>query len=245
MAEAAGTPYSELQLVSFGVEILRKTHDFQDGIKSWNRLPITNRNWTNFITHFEQEYKELLELRGPSMQSSNLHSVNAIVQKVKESVEQSVESSVVKALNRHGANSIINNRTITGNIPPELQNLPPGFTIQEVQPDSQTPSVAFSSFSSGVSNNTITFEKMMKVFMEKMNETMQQQAEVLKNITNTSGGNNNGGSGYRKRRNISKYCWSHGACAHSSAECNNKKRGHQNDATFSNKMGGSTRFCKE
>ena len=44
LAEAAGTPYSELQLVSFGVEILRNTHDFQDGIKSWNRLPITNRN---------------------------------------------------------------------------------------------------------------------------------------------------------------------------------------------------------
>ena len=36
LAEAARTPYSEVQLVSFGVEILRNTHNFQDGIKSWN-----------------------------------------------------------------------------------------------------------------------------------------------------------------------------------------------------------------
>ena len=79
LAEAARTPYSEVQLVSFGVEILRNTHDFQDGIKSWNHLPTTNRNWTNFITHFEQEYQELLKLRGPTMQSSTLHSTNAIV----------------------------------------------------------------------------------------------------------------------------------------------------------------------
>ena len=62
LAEAARTLYTDVQLVSFGVEILCNTHDFQDGIKSWNRLPTANRTWTNFITHFEQEYQELLEL---------------------------------------------------------------------------------------------------------------------------------------------------------------------------------------
>ena len=36
LAEAARMPYTDVQLVSFGVEILRNTHDFQDGIKSWN-----------------------------------------------------------------------------------------------------------------------------------------------------------------------------------------------------------------
>jgi hypothetical protein len=37
------------------------------------------------------------------------------------------------------------------------------------------------------------------------------------------------------------YCWSHGACAHSSAECNTKLSGHDTTATFHNMQGGSTK----
>ena len=252
LAEAAGTPYSEPQLVSFGVEILRNTHDFQDGIKSWNRLPPLNRNWATFITHFETEYQELLELRGPSMQNSTLHSANSIVERVKASVEQSVESSVAKALTRHGANALYQNTSYntatpkTSNLPPALHNLPPGFTVQEITPASNPPSVAFSSFSSNTSNSQSDMQKFMTMFMDKMDDRMKQQEKALKDITNQSNrnGGGGGGGGYRKRRNTSKYCWSHGACAHSSADCNHKKRGHKNDAIFSNKMSGSTRFCE-
>ena len=39
------------------------------------------------------------------------------------------------------------------------------------------------------------------------------------------------------------YCWSHGACGHKSADCRNKKDGHQDTATFTNKKGGSTKGC--
>ena len=168
LADAAGTLYSELQLVSFGVEILRNTHDFQDGIKTWNRLPVENKNWATFITHFEAEYQELLELRGPSMNTSSLHSANAIVKKVTASVEQSMTASVAEALNCHGAHSMLTETpSAQSNIPPALQNLPPGYSIQEVPVTSGPPSVAFSSFSSGTSNNSNNMEMMMKLFIEK------------------------------------------------------------------------------
>ena len=39
----------------------------------------------------------------------------------------------------------------------------------------------------------------------------------------------------------SLYCWSHGACAHSSTECNNQLPGHATTATFHNMQGGSTK----
>ena len=39
------------------------------------------------------------------------------------------------------------------------------------------------------------------------------------------------------------YCWSHGACAHSSTDCNNQAPGHQSTATFTNMQGGSTNRC--
>ena len=39
------------------------------------------------------------------------------------------------------------------------------------------------------------------------------------------------------------YCWTHGACAHSSTDCRNKAPGHQTTATFNNMQGGSTNQC--
>ena len=39
------------------------------------------------------------------------------------------------------------------------------------------------------------------------------------------------------------YCWTHGGCNHKSSECRNKKEGHQDDATFNDKKGGSTKGC--
>ena len=49
---------------------------------------------------------------------------------------------------------------------------------------------------------------------------------------------------HRTRRNTSKYCWSHAACAHWGTECTNKKPGHIDDATFTNRKGGSTDFVR-
>ena len=39
------------------------------------------------------------------------------------------------------------------------------------------------------------------------------------------------------------YCWSHGACGHKSSDCRNKKDGHQDNATFTDKKDGSTKGC--
>ena len=54
-----------------------------------------------------------------------------------------------------------------------------------------------------------------------------------------------GGRPTRHRRTVSKYCWTHGACAHDGKECKNKSPEHHDGATFANKMGGSTTFCKK
>ena len=83
----------------------------------------------------------------------------------------------------------------------------------------------------------------MKMFFDKMDNALKDLSNQHVGKGNRRGGGGN--SGYRKRKNVSKYCWTHGACAHSSNECSNKKPGHQDNATFSNKLGGSTRFCQE
>ena len=46
-----------------------------------------------------------------------------------------------------------------------------------------------------------------------------------------------------KKKGPRKYCWTHGACAHTSDECNKPNEGHKKDATFTDMKGGSTNRC--
>ena len=46
-----------------------------------------------------------------------------------------------------------------------------------------------------------------------------------------------------RRNNTSKYCWTHGGCGHDSNGCRAKASGHQDAATFENRMGGSNAYC--
>jgi hypothetical protein len=57
----------------------------------------------------------------------------------------------------------------------------------------------------------------------------------------TNDGNPTGGRG--RTQSPRSYCWTHGACAHSSAQCNTQTTGHQTTATFANMQGGSTNNC--
>ena len=43
---------------------------------------------------------------------------------------------------------------------------------------------------------------------------------------------------------ISHYCWSHGECNHISGDCSNPLSGHQNTATFDNRMNGCDHYCQ-
>ena len=40
---------------------------------------------------------------------------------------------------------------------------------------------------------------------------------------------------------VPKYCHTHGSCTHIGTECNNRGKNHQENATITNRMGGSTR----
>ena len=92
------------------------------------------------------------------------------------------------------------------------------------------------------------WQKAMQSFYENTDTRLKNQKSAIKLLLNRNKGggkyrenaNNRSGGRYRKRKNTSKYCWIHGACAHDSRSCSNKKEGHQDGATFSNKLGGST-----
>ena len=74
---------------------------------------------------------------------------------------------------------------------------------------------------------------------------LQQEVQACKVATDTSptADGSKKKKKARKEKSERKYCWTHGACAHNGTECNNPKEGHKKDATFANRMDGSTKDC--
>ena len=101
-----------------------------------------------------------------------------------------------------------------------------------------------------VSTNSVpssTTDDTIKELLQKMSD-LEAEVKAAKSSTTTDNtGTNNGSNKNKSKKNKEKkdrkYCWSHGACAHSGTECNNRKDGHKQDATFQNMMGGSTKDC--
>jgi hypothetical protein len=88
-------------------------------------------------------------------------------------------------------------------------------------------------------NQTPTPSDAIQLQLLEMMKQMQSEITELKK-NKTTGGTF---SGSNKPPFVAKYCWSHGACGHTSKECTKKKDGHNDDATFKDKKGGRTWRC--
>jgi hypothetical protein len=100
LGDAAQMPYTELQITNFGVQLIRNTHDFLDGLKNWYDLPQDQKSWANFKLHFEEEYDKLKLIRGESMEHAGFHQANFIASQLKDEV-QSVQHNVLQLLKKH------------------------------------------------------------------------------------------------------------------------------------------------
>ena len=56
-------PYSHPQEISKAHNILNKTGNFRDSIKSWNRLPPIQKTWIVFKTHSREGHIEVNDTR--------------------------------------------------------------------------------------------------------------------------------------------------------------------------------------
>ena len=78
-----------------------------------------------------------------------------------------------------------------------------------------------------------------------MQELLTQISELKAEIKECKTTNN--GKKHKKKptpnKKERKYCWTHGACAHNGSECNYPKDGHKKEATFANRLDGSTKDC--
>ena len=89
-------------------------------------------------------------------------------------------------------------------------------------------------------NNTqqqLSSNNLLPILIQQM-QTMQTMMENMNHHHNSS---RRGGRSRQNRKK--KYCWTHGNGNHNGYECNNPHKDHKKEATYQNKMGGSTWNC--
>ena len=215
LAEAASLDYSEDQKKAMALEILTNVPDFEKACIDWHDGIAADNSWSSFMGHFEDAHDSLAQVRGTTMAQAGYQPMANMMASQYEEIEH---------LKR------------------QIQDLQTRDTIADnnEQP-ATTPAPA--------ANHTAATNDPVQVAMLSTLATIAQQ------LLSTGSGNdrtnsqrprrNNERNGERRqRRDISKYCYTHGACAHTGTDCRAKTTGHQDAATFTNKMGGSTLYCR-
>ena len=224
MAISAEIPYTTDQLLDIGLTVIKNTRDFERALGDWEALPVADKTWDRFKDHFKNAQKQLRAIRGPTMQQAGYHHANHLAQQLRDDISKRDEEmlSVIQSAmdSSSHAPSIASSDLSLGTPPPHQQ-------INATQTD-------------------LTQLEILKL-LQQMQLSMNQQQE------SGQGGNNRGRRRQRRktpddasfnRTQIDKYCWTHGACNHTSAECMQRANGHQANATKDNRMGGSNAFCK-
>jgi hypothetical protein len=243
LSRAGGLEWSTAQLINYGLNTIRKTNEFERALTEWFNRPEAEKTWLNFKKHFTQALRELKRIRGPTLRSTAFHQAHQMAE------ELSFMNTNFDRLQETVMNSV---QTLSHQINDSYNQRP-------LQQPTQTPIQSNSTETDTMNATTNTVNTEMLRLIQQMQE---QMTKLSTNYHNNGyqgrgyGGRGNGGRGrgnrnggrgngndHRYRRNVSKYCWTHGACAHTSANCASKAEGHCNEATFANKMGGNTRYC--
>ena len=112
------------------------------------------------------------------------------------------------------------------------------------------------------SATTTTQQQLLQQIVNLQQTVSQMQLQLSGQQEQSGGGGRGGGNrggGYQGRgrgtgrgtgrgflrypRRYNLYCWTHGGCGHLGASCRDKQQGHQDEATFVNKMAGNVANC--
>jgi hypothetical protein len=228
LADHATSPMSAQQQIDMAYVILSREPLLQQDIRLWNRRPLPDRTWPNMLVHFREAQADLSSLP--------------------------VAADVYHQQTPHQANSV---SVIADLVAQRLLDAMPAephyeAPIAHVAPVPLAPEQA----------NVIQRAADGPAREAALHAQMQEMIELMRVSQTSNNNNNNRTPSYSRGRgrhtdcthgrgrgriarapNPRKYCWTHGSCAHSGADCNTTTTGHQAAATFANMMNGSTEGC--
>ena len=217
LAEIAKIPYTESQIVDFGVQLIKSTRDFETALGEWNRKGDLFKTWDLFKEHFSDAQQTLKDIRGPTMAQAGFHHANLLAAEIRSELQNNQEKmfSVMRTITHSD-----NEPEIEHEIPQESANISTHLSVQ-----------------------TETLKVLTELQQQLKSLTNEvkinkgggvKQRQYKKTPDNPS----------FTRANTDFYCWTHGACDHNSNACTRQAPGHKNNATKDNKQGGSKAFCE-
>ena len=214
LAEIAKIPYTEFQVVDFGLQLVKNTRDFENALGEWNQKPTQERTWDNFKTHFQNAQQTLKDIRGPTMKQAGYHHANHLAAELKEELRENQAQMLALVQN---------------------VNMDDWRNEEEIQ---DTKLESANAMSQNIQQETIKMIKALQTELKNLKDELKSkkepyQARQYKKTPDNATFN---------RPDTSKFCWTHGGCGHTSNECTRKAPGHQMDATKDNKKGGSLAF---
>jgi hypothetical protein len=224
LAEHALSPMSLQQMIDLAYVSFSRQPILQQDLGLWNRCPTIERTWANMLHHFRNAQSDLsyLPTAGNVFHQQPFHQANAVAemadlvaQCLLETIPPHDTSPPAAVPPTDAANAAFQQRDLT------LAACEAALLSQmtEMMPMMCTGAAA----SSGVSHQC---------------ETCQFSGQS--NCSNARPGCR---GSCRFTPTPCSYCWSHGACDHSSSQCNTQLPGHQSSATFTNMQGSSTSNC--
>lgn len=223
LAEAAQLPYSEQQQITILYTIFNRSGQFVHDIRMWKRMAPIDRTMINFKVHFRRAHEEIRETTNETLEA--LQQAN-LARRVVEEIQNQIPDLIQPA-----------------NEPaPDLE----AQALMAAQAQAQA-------LAASTTQDAALLPSLLQQMTTMQTMMMQMQSEMNRSTGNggRNGGRGNGGRGNGGRGNgaprvrnpahHTHYCWTHGACRHASADCNAPATGHQNAATATNHMGGSTR----
>ena len=239
---------TDTQLVTYAYLCFQNAGIFQNSLKDWNAKPLQDQTFNNFKLYMRKEYNELQAVGGLTVPTSSLNLIRELKEHnelLTDNLKNEIQNGLfetIQALNISSQNQ--------ENIPPNMQ--PPSFNPPP--PQWQNLPLHPSPFVQQHDLNQMTSDQTT---INQLLQEMQNMRTTIDNLTLSNRQSSHKGSfdktfkgsfdktiNPRTGQPWKRYCWSCGCCPHWSRNCPAKKKGHQNDATFSNRMDGSNVNCK-
>ena len=217
IAIASSSPFTDKQMVSIGLKLIRNMNDYEKARGEWMAKPSVDKTWTTFKTHFDDAYSYLLGLRGETMRNTafqqQANMLSSLITEVNE--QREVDKAEMFRFVDDAKSSILD----------AMSTVPSLLSADSDSASDLTPP--------SVQTANVTQQDQIQLQMLQILERIDKKLDERKPSTQT-----------RTRRVLTSYCWTHGAGNHKSADCRNKKDGHKDNATFDNRMNGSSAFCR-
>ena len=218
LAQQAGIPYTDQQLLEKGLSIIRSTRDFEYALTEWEKKPVADRTWATFKTHFHEAQLNLKKIRGPTMQQAGFHHANLVVNQIKDEITSHLQTRDSEFLAM-------------------LQTIPSLVSTDSSSSEEEHSYHQRQQANAASDQTQVQILKLLKDLtaeLKSVKSSLQQQPKFGRKTPDNK---------TSPRKVTDKYCWTHGGCNHDGTACNFRAQGHKEKATFTNRMGGSNAYC--